>query len=107
MGLFTAAFVFFITIFLIAKQWIQIPMALLLLIFSLVSGLIVANQDALRDCLKGTESERMHDVDLKVGHFQEQMLKNYDAIKADLEIQKHKLQALSDEIQAIKTEEKK
>jgi hypothetical protein len=101
-ALIVSAFIFFITLFMIAKQWIQLPAAAVLLLFSLFSGLLIANQDVIRDCLKGTDSERVHDVDIKVAHFQEHVLKAYDGLKADVEIQKHKVQALSDEVQELK-----
>jgi hypothetical protein len=102
MALIVSAFIFFITLFMVAKQWIKLPAAAVFLVFSLLSGLLIANQNVIRDCLKGTDSERVHDVDIKVAHFQEYVLKAYDGLKADMEIQKHKLQALSDEVQELK-----
>lgn len=96
LALFTSAFIFFITLFLVAKQWIGFSLTLVLLLFTLASGLVISNQNIIQEYIKGSPDEHIYDVDAKVSHFQEQMLKAYDSLRADLEIQKHKLQALED-----------
>lgn len=105
-ALAVAAFIFFMTLFLVSKQWIGIGMAVILLLFSLISGMIVSNQALIHEYISGPSDGHVRDVDTKVDHFQEHVLKAYDSLKADLEIQKHKLQSLTEEVQTLKKEQK-
>lgn len=107
LGLVVAAFIFFVTLFLVAKRWIELSTTMVLLLFALASGLMISNQDFIREYLKGSSQEHVHDVDVKVAHFQEQVLKVYDGLRADMEIQKHKLQTLSEEVQSYKKGQQK
>lgn len=101
-GLAVAAFVFFVTLFLVSKQWIGVSITVLLLLFSLVSGLIIVNQDLFRNALSGNPSNHNSDTDIKIANFHEQVLKSYDNLKGELEVQKVKLQTLSEEVQDLK-----
>ncbi len=47
LGFLVSSFVFFITIFLVSKRWIGFSITLLLLLFALVSGMTIANQQML------------------------------------------------------------
>lgn len=101
-ALAASAFIFFLTLFLVSKQWIGFSITLLLLLFALFTGVIIANQDIFRNALTGIPSSHISDSDIKTANFQEQILKEYESLKAEMEIQKHKLQGLSDEVQELK-----
>lgn len=101
-ALAAASFIFFITLFFVSKQWIGFSITMLLLFFSLITGLIIVNHDVFRDAIRGTPTNHFKDLDFKMTNFNEQVLKMYDSLKAEMEIQKHKLQALSDEVQELK-----
>ncbi|MEX1013319.1 MAG: hypothetical protein WD595_04130 [Waddliaceae bacterium] len=47
LGFLVSSLVFFITIFLVSKKWIGFSITLLLLLFALVSGITIANQQLL------------------------------------------------------------
>lgn len=102
LALSVAAFIFFVTLFMVAKQWIGFGITVILLLFSLIAGLIIANQDIIRNGLSGAPTEQAKDFDLKMTHFNEQILKAHDNLKAELEIQKHKLQTLTEEVDELK-----
>jgi hypothetical protein len=97
-----AGFVFALTMFLAIKHWIGFSITFLLLLFALSAGVLIANHDIIRDYLKHNLVESPQDVDLKVAHFHEQVLQSYDALKTDVEMQKHKLQVIADEIHTMK-----
>lgn len=98
---------FIITMILTAMRWIGFSVTFLLLIFILISGVIIANLDAMRKCFENPSTEKVSDIDLKMANFQEQILKSYDSLKAEVEIQKHKVQVLSEEIEHLKKPEPK
>ncbi len=104
-ALAVAAFVFFVTLFMVAKQWVGPAITITLLVFSLLAGLIVAEQDIIRNALSGTPTEQAKDIDIKMANFNEQILKAYDTLKAEVEIQKLKVQTLSEEVQDLKKKE--
>lgn len=98
----TAALIFLITLIFVAKQWIGFFITLLFLLFSLAAGLAISNQDLIRSYLQGHAMDHAGDSDIKMTQFQEKILKDYDSMRTELEIQKHKIQTLSDEIEALK-----
>lgn len=102
LALVIAAFIFFITLFMVAKQWISISIVIVLLLFSLISGIVVSEQELLRKTLIGTPSEYTTDIEVRMATFHEQILKAYDNLKGELELQKHKIEALSKEVQELK-----
>lgn len=101
-ALAVSAFIFFITLVLVSKQWIGFSVTLLFLVFSLIAGIVISNQDIFRNAITGNPSNHIKDLDFKMTNFNEQVLKSYDSLKAEMEVQKHKLQALSEEVQELK-----
>lgn len=97
---------FFVTLFMTAKQWIGFPLTFLFLLFTLLSGITIANQDVIRSYLTTPPTEHSPDMEIKIANFQQQILKLYDNLKAELEIQKHKLQATTEEVHDLKAHSK-
>lgn len=101
-ALATAGFIFFITLFLTAKQWINFSVTLLLLLFALISGLVIAHLDLFRSHVHESTSEQDKHLDLKISNFEERVLKAYDNLKMEIEIQNHKLDTMHEEIENLK-----
>jgi hypothetical protein len=97
-----AALIFLITLVFVAKQWIGFFTTLLFLLFSLAAGIGLSNKDSIKNYLKDHPLDHVCDSDIKMTQFQEKVLKNFDSLKTELEIQKHKIQELLDNIQALK-----
>lgn len=104
-ALAVAGFIFFITLFLTAKQWVSFSITLLLLVFTLITGLIIANLDLLRTSAHEMSTEQDKQIDLRISNFEEQILKAYDNLKMEIEIQKHKLETMNEEVDAIKKQQ--
>lgn len=102
-----AILIFFITLIFVAKQWIGFFMTLLFFIFALAAGLGISNQEQIKNYLQGHPLDHVCDSDIKMTQFQEKVLKNFDNLKVELEIQKHKIQLLSDDIHALKNQQVK
>jgi hypothetical protein len=102
-ALLIAILIFLITIFLIVKRWIGFPVALLLLVFSLIAGLIINHQQSLQCYLnsylpsssspqKGEESQDA---------FQKQMLQAVEDLKLEVSTEKENLRRVVDQVQEI------
>lgn len=89
-ALITAIVIFIIALFLTAKQWISFSVTLLLLLFALGAGFIIAHQDSIKDYLSG-KNDRQQPIDEKVMEMQK-----------EIEKQQHKLDALEKELEEMK-----
>lgn len=93
---------FVITLIMTSMRWIGFSVTFLLLLFTLITAMAVANLDVIRTCIQSPSLEHSAHVEVKISEFQEQILKSVDQLKAEIEIQKHKVQALTDELEALK-----
>ncbi len=93
---------FVITLVMTSLRWIGFSITFLLLLFTLVTAFAVANLDVIRTCIQSPSLEHSANVDVKIAGFQEQILKSVDSLKAEVEIQKHKVQVLTEELEALK-----
>lgn len=93
---------FIITMIMTSLRWIGFSITFLLLLFTLATAVAVANLDVIRTCIQSPALEHSANVDVKIAGFQEQILKSMDSLKAEVEIQKHKVQALTEEIENLK-----
>jgi len=85
----TAAIIFFITLVLAAKRVIGFFLTLLFLLFALAAGMLIANPAVFHHYFEKDASDSS-----STAAFKEDVIKTYDEIKSELEIQKEKLSKL-------------
>lgn len=96
--------IFSTALFAHAKKWFGVSSTLIVLLFGLFTGITISNQDIIRNFLAETFQFQQQDHDLKTHQLHEQVLRSYDLLKSEMELQKHKVQILSEEIQQIKSD---
>lgn len=96
------AFIFATALLLAVKRWVSPGMIFVLLLFCLLVGITIANQDLIRYHLSNEPGRNSPEISLHISQFREEMLKNYENLRADLEIQKRKSQMLEQDIKELK-----
>lgn len=91
-GFATSLLVFTVTVFLVGRGVLNFSMTLLFLVFSLVAGFIVSNQDVFRDYMTGKEKKTT-----------EQAKESQDGLKAQFS---SAIDALKKEVDALKQSSK-
>lgn len=96
------AFIFATALLLAIKRWVSPAMTFVLLLFCLLVGITIANQDLIRYHLSNEPGRNSPEIGLHLSQFREETLKNYENLKAELEIQKRKQQMVEQEIKELK-----
>ncbi len=97
-ALLIAVLIFLTTIFLVVKRWIGFPIALLLLFFTLVTGIVINNQDALNSYLKPHSKTALNqDQDA----FRSQIMQAVEGLKTEVETEKNNLRTVMGQVQEI------
>lgn len=96
------AVIFATALLLAIKKWASPGMIFVLLLFCLLVGITIANQDLIRYHLSNEPGKNSPEISLQMAQFREETLRHYENLKAELEIQKRKQQMLEREIQEIK-----
>lgn len=87
--------IFIITLWLVVKRSIGFFITVLLLIFALVSGFFVANQDLLRGFLKSFSKDGVKDSSTdSYALFKQQLERSYQELKDDFSQQKKEFEEL-------------
>jgi len=92
LGLTLSVTIFLTTIFLVAFRIIGFWITRLLLLFSLLTGITISNNDSIRDYLKNKGN-----ADVKYEAFTRQILDGYDQLKEELAEQNKEVQKLLDQ----------
>ncbi|MBA2369985.1 MAG: hypothetical protein H0V82_13355 [Candidatus Protochlamydia sp.] len=101
-ALLVAAIIFFITLFLVVKQWIGFSLTLLLLVFALVSGFIVNNQHVL-DCYN-KENHELVFHGKEDDAFKIQIFQAIEDLKVEVNSEKENIQHMMAQIQEVLNE---
>ena len=96
-GLLIAAFIFFITILAVAKSWINFPITLLLLLFSLVVGLAVSNQSHIQSYY-GSPHPKMDD---NQDTFNKQMKQAFENLQSEVDLERDNILRLMSQVMEI------
>ena len=92
-----AILIFFFTIFLSVKQWINLPLTLILLLFSLAAGTVVNTQRHLKGYVLGN-SKGLNQSSVE---FQDQLREAFETIKIELSAEKDSLLKIGSQVEAI------
>lgn len=93
-----ASLIFFITLFLVVKQWIGFSITFLLLVFALAAGIIINNQKAFQgyaDDYHTRQQESQQDA------FKKQILQAVENLKVEVESEKENLRQVMTQVQTI------
>lgn len=100
-----ALLIFIVTLFLVVKRLIGFVITLLLLVFALVSGFFIANQDLFRSILKGYTNEATPEDKNTVEQLKAQFYKAYEEIKAEIKEQKEEFSKIIDKKESDKKQD--
>jgi hypothetical protein len=98
-ALLVAAVIFFITLFLVVKQWIGFSLTLLLLLFALVAGFMVNNQHVL-NCYT-SEHQEIRLQDKEEDAFKKQIFQAIEDLKIEVNSEKENIQHVMAQIQEV------
>jgi hypothetical protein len=97
---------FALTLFFSIKKWITASTTFVLLIFSLLAGIALANVDLLRYHLTDYDyTYHAPDMELLISQFQEDSLHRYEELKTELEMQKQQTILLQQQLEKISNNE--
>jgi len=100
LALLLAVSIFFITIFLAVKRWIGFSITLLLLLFSLVAGLAINNQQEFQHYLMSPSRSTINQ-EISAEDFQKQMLQAMSDLKKEVAAEKENLRNVLDQLQNV------
>jgi hypothetical protein len=102
LALVIAILIFLITIFLVVKRWIGFSLTLLLLIFSLAAGLIINQQQTIRDYLNSSSSSsNPMALNESQDPFHTQVMKALEDLRLEVNTEKENIRHLMSQVQEI------
>lgn len=99
-ALIVALIIFFVTIVLVIRRLIGFVITLILLIFAILSGLAIANNDIVRDIFRGLSSDSTPKEKESVSLLNQQVMKTYEDIKKEFIQQKDEFKKVLEQIRA-------
>lgn len=99
LALLITLLIFLVTLLLVVKRWINFPMTLLLLLFSLSVGLVINHQQDLQHYF--TSSSHSVDESSSPEDFHQQMLKALENLKVEMTTEKDNLRRVITQVQEI------
>lgn len=99
-ALIVALIIFFVTIVLVIRRLIGFVITLILLIFAILSGLAIANNDIVRDIFQGLKSDSTPKDRESVSLLNQQVMKTYEDIKKEFILQRDEFKKVIEQIRA-------
>ena len=100
LALIIACLIFLATIFLVVKRWVGFSIAVLLLIFSLVAGLVINNQHAVQQYFNAYAASSKGEEGSQDA-FRKQMLQAVEDLKLEMSAEKENLKRVMDQVHEI------
>lgn len=97
-ALLAAMLIFFVTIFLVSKKWINFSITLLLLLFAIASGLAISNYDLFKNYYQNCQNISSQE---QQAHFNTQMIQAVEDIKMEVHAEKENLRHLMHQVEEI------
>lgn len=100
-ALISAVFIFFVTILLVSKRWINFPVTLLLLLFAIASGLVISNYHALQSYFHDYNQNGFKKEQEDQESFKTQLLQAVEDVKTEVSSEKENLRLLKGQVEEI------
>ncbi|MDP1879569.1 MAG: hypothetical protein Q8K60_01355 [Parachlamydiaceae bacterium] len=98
---FAATMIFIITIFLVAKQWIGFSMALLFLLFALITGFVINHHEAIKHYFIRPPVSQENSINYDQTEFRTQVKLAVDDLQKELSVEKENIQQVMNQVQEI------